>query len=117
MRRLILAALLVGLAGTVPSAQGSRRVTYESVTVADTAIGITATITNPTGFPQQTGCSARLETAQVRYRFDGTAPTASEGMLFEVGEVLNIGSNEDARAIRFIRTGATSGVLKISCWP
>ena len=116
MRRLILAALLVGLAGTVPSAQ-RRTITYESITVAGTAIGITATVTNPAGLPQQTGCTARLETAQIRYRFDGTDPTASEGMLFEVGEVLNIASNEDARTIRFIRTGATSGVLKISCWP
>ena len=116
MRRLILAALLVGLAGTVPSAQ-RRVITYESITVAGTAIGITATITNPAGQPQQNGCTARLETAQVRYRWDGTDPTASEGMLFEVGDVLTIGNNEDARAIRFIRTGATSGVLKISCYP
>jgi len=117
MRRLCLLIVALALAGAGPLAQ-RRTVTYESITVgAAPAIGITAAITNPPGEPQQNGCTARLETAQVRYRFDGVDPTASEGMLFEVGDVLTIANNADARAIRFIRTGGTSGVLKVTCYP
>lgn len=116
MRRLLLALLLLGL--TVP-ARSSEFSTYESLTVDATTGGVglaTATL-NPTARPQINGCAGRLETAQVRYRWDGTGPTASEGQLLEVGDTVLIGSHEDARRIRFIRTGATSGVLKVSCWP
>lgn len=113
MRRALLALILCAAAVTT---RASDVVTYESITVAATAIGITSTVTNPVGRMQANACSARLETAQIRYRFDGTDPTAAEGMLLEVGDMLLIGSNEDARRIRFIRTGSTSGVLKVSCW-
>lgn len=105
----------VGLPGGSSQA-ASDYVTYESVTVAATSIGITSTIINPVGQPQQRACSARLETAQVRFRYDGTAPTAAEGTLLEVGEILDMRDVQTATAIRFIRTGATSGVLKVTCW-
>lgn len=115
MRRILWLLLVVALC--VP-AMGSDVVTYESLTVDATSggVGLAAATLNPTARGQINGCSARLETAQVRYRFDGTGPTAAEGMLLEVGDTLLIGSHEDARRIRFIRTGATSGVLKTSCW-
>lgn len=113
MRRLLLLSVLltVGLSA-------SDLVTYESLTVDATAggVGLAATTINPTGRGQVNSCAGRLETAQIRFRWDGTGPTASEGMLLEVGDTVVIGTHEDARRIRFIRTGATSGVLKLSCW-
>lgn len=111
-------SLILGLSLLLASlaAHAADNVTYESITVANSAIGITSTIHSPSGLPQQTTCQARLETAQIRYRFDGVDPTSSEGMLLEVGDVLTILSNADARRIRFIRTGSTSGTLKVSCW-
>jgi len=116
MRRLCLLIVALALAGAGPSAQ-RRTITYESITVGATAVGISAATTNPPGLPQQTGCQGRLETAQIRYRYDGTDPTAAEGILLEIGDFLSIASNEDARTIRFIRVTATSGTLKLHCWP
>ncbi|HYE88052.1 MAG TPA: hypothetical protein VEA16_16935 [Vicinamibacterales bacterium] len=113
MRRLLLCSLVVAL---VLPARASDHVTFEQITVAATAIGITSTITNPSGLPQQNRCVARLETAQIRYRTDSVAPTSTVGMVLEVGDVLTITTNEDARRIRFIRTGSTSGVLSVECY-
>lgn len=100
---------------TLPVA-ASEKVTYEQVTVAGTSIGITSTITNPLGSPQQDTCNLRLETAQIRYRMDGIAPTSSVGMPLDVGDVLEIKTNEDAQRFRAIRTGATSGLLNVECY-
>jgi len=58
----------------------------------------------------------------MRWRDDGTAPTASEGHLMNVGDVLTFDSwsvpklnwRETLLAIQVIRTGATNGALKIS---
>lgn len=94
----------------------SMGITYESITVADTAIGITA------GYLPSavTGCQywkdinlrCTLETAQVRYRVDGTSPTNSEGHVLNAGDVLRINSCIEIFYFRAIRTGSTSGVLK-----
>jgi hypothetical protein len=113
LRRLILIVLLL-LAMTVPTT-ASDNVTYQSITVADTAIGISASVLN-NGRGQAKACVARLETAQIRYRWDGVDPTSGEGLILEVGETLAIDDPRDARRIRFIRTGSSSGVLKVSCW-
>ncbi len=113
MRRLSLAVALVALAGL---ATASDYATYEQLTVADTAIGITAAVRNPPGLPAQTHCQASLEVASIRFRDDTVDPTASVGELVHVGETLLIASNDQARVIRFIRTGSTSGVLNVRCY-
>lgn len=105
--------LLVLLLGSEPLIAQTR--TYESITVAASAIGLGATTIDPANAAPILGCTARLETAQVRFRLDGTAPTSSEGTLMEVGDVLDIRGYQDAKQIQWIRTGATSGVLKVFC--
>ena len=88
---------------------------FESVTVADSSIGLNM----PNGAK---GALLTLETAQIRWRADGTAPTSAVGHLMEVGDTLNFTSWEVPsanwksvlRAIRFIRTTATSGVLRVT---
>jgi len=101
------------LIGTFAFAQ-SRAVSYESITVADTAIGITpSTLTLVLANGQ---CSGRLETGQIRFRVDGTDPTDSEGILLEVGELIKVTQLTNLLAFKAIRTGATSGVLKIHCF-
>ena len=47
----------------------------------------------------------------MRYRGDGTDPTASEGKLMQVGQQIVLSQSEIART-KFIRTGGTSGVLR-----
>lgn len=109
MRRLI---LLVVLCVTLAAGTGQtqHRTTFEQITVANTAIGITAAIR-----AGMSACAVRLETAQIRWRIDA-APSASVGTLLEIGDVLTITRAEDLGMIKFIRTGATSGLLNAWCW-
>jgi hypothetical protein len=104
-------ALIVALALSVPVA--AQRVSrFEQLTVGAAAVGITASTLSG-----MATCTLRLETAQIRWRADGTAPTSAVGTLMEIGDVLTIENILDARAIQFIRTGASSGALDISCFP
>lgn len=110
MRRVFVALFFLLL--TVPC--WAQNVGYESITVANTAIGLSTTSYAPVG--QQMGmCLARLETAEVRYRMDGTAPTTTEGMLLEPGDTVTLGTSGQMVDAKFIRTGAVSGILKVTC--
>lgn len=79
---------------------------YETLTIAATSIGLSTAL--PDDVRSFVGV---LETAQVRFRGDGTAPTASEGVLMEVGDQIFL-TRDDIVNMRFFRTGGTSGVLK-----
>lgn len=48
--------------------------------------------------------------AEVRVTFDGTAPTASHGLLLSVGDA-GIWSTDLAEAAKFIRAGSSNAVL------
>jgi len=78
---------------------------YETLTIAASALTLVGGVTGARSFV------GRLETAQVRARGDGTAPTTSEGVLMEIGDVVVLSESEIANT-QFIRTGSTSGVLK-----
>lgn len=54
----------------------------------------------------------RCATANVRWRDDGTAPTASVGVPLNAGEELDYDGNQ--AVIQFIRTGAADATLDIS---
>ena len=82
---------------------------YESITVADSAIGLTAA-----KYLDAEHAEITLETAQIRFRLDGTDPTSSEGHLVEVGDVITLNSAAQIAIFRAIRTGSTSGVLKVT---
>ena len=90
-------------------AQITKVIAYETITVADTAIGFTtATYDNAnTAF-------MTLETAQIRFRVDGTNPISTEGHILDIGQTLEIEGKDNLTNFKAIRTGAVSGVLKIS---
>lgn len=103
---------LLALATTsVASAQN--RFSFEQLTVDNTAGGksLTATTIEPDGGVERIFGVCRLETAQIRYTLDGTAPTTTVGTLLNIGDVLEITGTDALRAFRAIRTGADSGVL------
>ena len=108
-----LGALLVAL--PVGSRAQTNLVTFETVTFAATAIGFTSTTIRPAGGPVMTTCSGKLETAQIRYRYDSTDPTASVGALLDVGDIISITGLSFLNDFRGIRTGATSGVIAWHC--
>lgn len=113
MWRLLIALVALGL--LVTASHGQTAATYESLTVADTAVGFTATIIQPTNEAAMTRCRGRVETAAIRYRFDGTDPTASEGVLVNANDVITIEGYAVLSAITFIRDTSTSAVLKVHC--
>lgn len=83
---------------------------YESVTVAATAIGFTASKI-ASGSNSADAVKVTVETAQIRYRYDGTNPTAAEGHPAEPGDAFWV-CGTAVSAFKAIRTGGTSGVLK-----
>ena len=80
---------------------------FESVTVSGTAGGLTdATIAS------KYEAVITVETAQIRFRLDGTAPTASVGHILEAGDVLILDSFNQMDNFSAIRTGGTSATLR-----
>ena len=82
---------------------------YESITVANSAIGLTSGT-----YSDATRAEMTLETAQIRFRMDGTNPTSSEGHLVEVGDTITLDSAAQIADFLAIRTDSTSGVLKVT---
>jgi hypothetical protein len=103
-------ALVLVLAG---AAQAVSYITFEQITVTNTAIGFTtAKITpNPAGGVQPNIAVCRLRTAEISYTIDGTTPTSSVGMLLEVGDVLTVVGHDNMARFLAIRTTASSGQL------
>lgn len=113
--RVVVALCVSGWAGAVLTAQQGVS-TYEKIAVGATAVGLATTTTNPTGRQMNT-CTARVETASVRFRDDGTNPTSDVGYLLDDDNVLEISTNAIARAIRFISTTSTTAVVNVRCYP
>lgn len=86
---------------------------FEQITVANTSIGFTAAkITPSTGSGMQAQHAiCRLETAEIRYQLDGTAPTTTVGTLLEPLETITFSGHDVLAAFRAIRTTSTSGTL------
>ena len=99
---------------TPAEAQGNV-VTFESITFADTAVGFTATTIRPSGEPVMTSCRGKLETGSIRFRFDGTAPTASVGALVDIGDEVEVKGLAYLSRFQGIRTTATSGTIQFHC--
>jgi|GEM_PF-2926555 len=87
----------------MPVTSGRQRLTVDA-----TVGGVSLTV--PSG---AIAASLRLETAQIRFTLDGSAPQSGSGRLMEVGETLDLESNEELDALKAIRTGGTSGVLDV----
>lgn len=116
MRRAFLLASVLALCLGVAGTNAAPYVTYETITVDNTVRSISSAALDPPGYPQQNHCWGRLETAEIRYRFDGGTPTSTSGFLAEPYEFIEAFTHEDAERLRMVRTGSVSAVLKISCW-
>lgn len=93
------------------SARQNRQYTYEQITVSTTALGLTAST-----IAGMQGCVLRAESAGVRYRKDGTAPTDAVGMPLATSDVLEIDHVVDLQRIRFIRSSGSDATLNVECW-
>lgn len=107
MRRWLLTLVgMLALGATLAAANA-----FEQITVTNAAIGFTSTVITPTTGSAMIFAACRAETAEMRYRYDGTDPTTTVGTLLEPGDVLYLNGHDNLRLFRAIRTGSTSGVL------
>lgn len=80
---------------------------YQQITVSTSALPLTV----PAGAQRAV---VVVEAQPLRYRDDGTAPTASVGMLCVAATRFDIESREALLAFRAIRSGGTDSVLSVS---
>lgn len=79
----------------------------QALTVDSTSGGVALTVP-----ATAVAASCRLETAQIRYTLDATAPTTTVGTLMNPDEILVLESRAELLAFLAIRTGGTSGTLQ-----
>lgn len=90
----------------------TRATSYEVLTVGTTAVPI-----SPAVLAGMASCVVTAETARVRWRQDGVAPTATVGYPLVTGAERTIDNIEDARRILFIRATGTNGKVHVWCRP
>ena len=86
---------------------------YETITVADTAIGFTLATFQPTNSLAASRAVCTVETAPIRMLWDGTDPTASVGELIEPLDIFKVVGINNLKKLRMIRTGATSATITV----
>jgi hypothetical protein len=82
---------------------------FETISVAGTAVGFTAA----TWRDPSSGSAAKLavvdiETAAIRWRADGTDPTATVGHPVGIGGQIKVYGGEDLTSFKMIRQGSTA---------
>lgn len=86
---------------------------FESITVTGSAVGFTAAnLKSDTSKVWKVFLT--LETAEIRFRLDGTAPTSAEGHIMSSGDTLELTDPDGISNFKAIKTGGTSGVLKVT---
>ncbi len=97
----------------------SNQVDFSTLAVSSTAVNL-ADSASPTLPARAKGCIITIETDQVRWRADGTVPTASQGHLLDVYDTFVLDSWSHGRdwrsfmkAIYFIRV-TNDAALKIT---
>lgn len=85
---------------------------FETITVADTAIGFTAS--KLTSDPKPKQVIITVETARFRYRLDGTAPTSTVGHLISPNASLVLEGYSQLNNFKGIRTTATSSKIQVT---
>jgi len=87
---------------------------FETITVSSTAIGFTATKIKPTtgDFKGMTAVEAffTVETAQIRFRCDGTDPTSSVGHLLSSGDSVTIRGKNNVNNFKAIRVSSDATI-------
>lgn len=79
---------------------------FESVTVSSTAVGLT-----PATYAGATTALITVETAAIRMRMDGTAPTASVGTLLNAGDGIILNSPEQIAGFQAIAVDADATIM------
>ena len=85
---------------------GSTYDAYESISVSSTAVILTVAT-----YGARPHAFITVETAPIRFRLDGTAPTASEGHLADPGDIIHLHNHDQLEDFQAIRT-SSDAVIK-----
>ena len=83
---------------------------FETLTISTAAVSITAGIIDQ----HHDDALITVETAAVRFRIDGTAPTATVGHILGVGDVLRLRGMGEIGKFQAIRRDASDATLQVS---
>lgn len=111
------AATLLLISGTEPVVQAScngfqtqtKPFAFEQITVSTVAIGFTVATLAEGNY-----AVVSIETNPIRYRSDGTNPTAAVGHLAAAGTVLEVCGKSAARNFKMIRQGAADATAFVT---
>lgn len=117
MKRLITALLIILLGTSAVWATDPANYVrdYEDITVSTAAVGLTAAKVaklDPAlakSGKQNVLVWVAVESAPVRFRFDGTSPTATVGVLLNTGDLLQLNDYYDVFNLRMIRDTTATG--------
>ena len=82
---------------------------FETITVADSAIGLTTA-----SYQAGLACLITVENGPIRYRTDGIDASATIGHLLYDTDRLLIDNPSEMKNLSMFRDGATSGVISVS---
>lgn len=82
---------------------------FESVTVSSTAVPLTSATAD-----HATRAYVTVEGGPVRFRTDGTAPTALIGHELRTGDTLELDDNDEIQKIQFIRRDGVDATLRVT---
>jgi len=86
---------------------------FETVSIADTAIGFTSATYGATGSPHLRAVVTALG-GVMRYRYDGGNPTSTVGHLLSHGDMIIVEGGVNVSKFRAIRAGTQNGILSVT---
>ena len=86
---------------------------FETITVADTAIGFTAATYGAASFPHLRAVVTAIG-GVMRYRYDSGNPTATVGHLLSHGDMILVEGGINVANFRAIRAGTQNGTLSVT---
>ena len=87
---------------------------FESISVSSSTTAVGFTASNITPAFQPTRVIITVEDGQIRYRYDGTDPTATVGHLMNSMDALVLKGKKNIEAMKFIRKTTTNATIMVT---
>jgi hypothetical protein len=87
---------------------------YNSATISNTAQTMLVVGFSAAEIDRADVAYITVDTQAVRYRYDGSAPTAADGHQLDAGDKWLLVGNQNIRNLQFIRAGSSDGFVAIT---